>query len=109
MYDEILVVLKKVDENGNLIKIKNDYKKLQELVAGYFEVIFFTEDIAIIVNEDGHYLKLKENIELYANNGYKLPLLGDIIIAGYKEDEFIDLKEEQMEFLKNIGILLENQ
>ena len=59
---ELRVVLKKVGENPETMKIKNTLEAKQELVDGLIEVVRISDDILLIFNEEGKLENLKPKL-----------------------------------------------
>lgn len=81
----------KPNEYPIIQEIENTLKSLQSIVGGFIEP-FGMEDAIAIVNEEGKILGLEPN-RRYGND----ILVGNIIIVGDGEEDFISLTEEQIE------------
>ena len=76
--DKIKVVVKKPgDTHGQIVEIDNRLEELQSIVEGYIEVFPLTEDILIILNEEGKLQDLKPNIFVSNGEGFEL-IVGNI-------------------------------
>lgn len=103
--DKIKVVVKKPgDTHGQIVEIDNRLEELQSIVEGYIEVFPLTEDILIILNEEGKLQDLKPNIFVSNGEGFEL-IVGNIVIVADKGEDFGSLNDEQMDQLFELGIL----
>lgn len=103
--DKIKVVVKKPgDTHGQIVEIDNRLEELQSIVEGYIEVFPLTEDILIILNEEGKLQDLKPNIFVSNGEGFEL-IVGNIVIVAAKGEDFGSLNDEQMDQLYELGIL----
>lgn len=101
---EIKVVIKRVGESPIVSTIRNELSAFQEVVGGYIETFFITEDIVLVLNEEGKLQGLDLNFEIPLINGYKEQIVGNTIIVSHADGEFTSLNDTQIEFLKNIGL-----
>ena len=61
----MITVLKKPNELFELLDIKNDLKTIQNFVGGYIEEVHLENKIIALVDEDGDFKDLKNNIILF--------------------------------------------
>ena len=96
---ELIIVLKKVGENPEVMNIENTLEAKQKLVDGLIEVVSITEDILLICNEEGKLDNLPPN--LLFDYDY---IAGDCFFVGddYKNGDFKSLTDEQIEEVKEI-------
>ena len=59
----------------------------QKAVGGYIETLTLCEDLVLIVNEEGLLQELPYNCKVCGK-----PLVGTIVAAGVKEDEFASIR-----------------
>lgn len=85
------------------IDVPNKLETLQELVGGYIEVVNISEKHCFISNEEGKLLGLPVNRKattllrnLSNTSDY---IVGDVLVAGVNEDEFVDVKVSSEAFL----------
>ena len=103
--DKIKVVVKKPgDTHGQIVEIENRLEKLQSIVEGYIEVFPLTEDILIILNEEGKLQDLEPNI-LVSNGGRFELIVGNVVIVADNGEDFGSLNDEQIDQLYELGIL----
>ena len=103
--DKIKVVVKKPgDTHGQIVEIDNRLEELQSIVEGYIEVFPLTEDILIILNEEGKLQDLKPNIFVSNGEGFEL-IVGNIVIVGCNGEDFTSLNDKQINQLYELGIL----
>lgn len=82
-----------------VMTIKNELETLQKMVGGYIECVNLTDDIVIILNEEGKINNLLPNRALYTSDGEMYDIImGSFIIAGddYETGNFISLHEENI-------------
>lgn len=88
----ILVVIK---EPGKAPYVEpcfqNTLESFQKAVGGYIETITLCEDLVLIVNEEGRLQGMPFNCKVCG-----LPLVGTVITAGVKEDEFASIRAAQV-------------
>ena len=96
---QLRVVLKKVGEEPEIMKIKNTLAAKQELVDGLIEVVIISDDILLICNEEGKLENLQPN--LLFDYDY---IAGDCFFVGddYNNGDFKSLTDEQIEEVKDI-------
>lgn len=75
----------------------SDYKEIQKLVGGFFEVVRLPDGILLIVNEEGRIRNLPLNLTIA-----DYPFYGDVFFCSSIEDEMVGLTDYQMESLLEI-------
>ena len=84
---EIKVIIKRPDEAyGHVEYIANELEDLQKIVGGYIETVSLLSNMVLIVNEEGKLMGLPYNFGTHDDI-----LVGTVIVAGVKEDEFADV------------------
>ena len=99
------VVVKEVGKLGEVREIKNDLEEYQNIVGGFIDRFQLTDDIFIILNDEGKLMGLEPNIGVPCNNGYVETIVGNIIFVGVDDCDFTGLKDEHIDFLTTLGIL----
>ena len=99
------VVYKKAGYAGKLMEIDNELDVYNKLVGGWIETFRLTDDILIVLNEEGKINKLPHNFSIPCHGGYYEHIVGDVVIVSLDESDFAGLKEEHIEFLQEIGLL----
>ena len=84
MEKDIRVIYKKPGQPAELLVIPNELRAFQRMVGGYIEAVRATEDLVLLVNEDGQLTGLEPNI---------CGLVGPIIAVGIDGDEFADVPD----------------
>lgn len=69
-----------------MVCIANTLEALQSLVGGYIETVTIATDLVLIANEEGFLRGLPDNCQLLG-----MRLVGTIVLAGVKGDEFDDV------------------
>lgn len=97
MENLIKVVLKKANQEAQVIEIEQSLKMLQQLVGGYIEMVECpgVDKVDIILNEEGKLLDLPMNIALPE---YEDIAFGDIVFAGvnHQDGDTISLTDGQI-------------
>ena len=83
MSRKLSVIIKRPGERPYKTNISDSLKNLQNTVGGHVEIVRMREDMAFIVNEEGHLLNLPYNFTIYG-----VELYGTAIIIGVKGEEF---------------------
>lgn len=90
MSEMISALLKRPGEIPRHVNVSNSLEALQKNVEGYVECVTLAEDLAVLCNEDGKYLKMPYNCTICGER-----FVGPILMVGMKagEDgvEFADL------------------
>ena len=102
--ETIVVVIKNVGEKGKITSINNDLKSFQDIVKGYIEVYPLRDDILIICNEEGKLQNLELNFSIPCRNNYVEHIVGNVVVVSNQGEEFGSLNDEQISFLKKIGL-----
>lgn len=102
--ETIVAVIKNVGEKGKITSINNDLKSFQDIVKGYIEVYPLRDDILIVCNEEGKLQNLDLNFSIPCRNGYTEHIVGNVVIVSNEGEDFGSLNEEQISFLKKIGL-----
>ena len=93
--NQILVVIK---EPGQAPRVEplfdNTLDAFKEAVGGWIECVTIADDLVIICNEEGKLRGLPFNVEVLG-----ALLVGTIVVAGVKGDEFASLKSKHVPFV----------
>lgn len=95
--DEVKIVMKKVGEEPQVMKIKNTLEEKQKLVGGLIEVIPYPlddEELLVVCNEEGKLLGQKPNAVFDLDY-----IAGDFFVIGddYKNGDFKSVTDKQIE------------
>lgn len=83
---KIRAIIKRPDEKyGHCTNISATLANLQRTVGGNIEVVPFSENAVLIVNEDGKALKLEPNFLMFSG-----AIVGTIVLVGIENGEFTD-------------------
>lgn len=97
---EIRVIVKKPEDiTGKVQIIPNTLEAFQTLVGGYIETVRLG-DFVLIFNEEGRLKRMKPNIQ---PEGFLLPIVGPVVVAGVKEDDFDDCPLRMGEWMKQVS------
>ena len=102
--NELKVLVKKVDEMPEIKTIDSSLESLQKVVGGLIEVVYITDDILLIINEEGKINDSEMNftwvtIEEEENKFYyhfKDFIFGDVFFVGDGGSTFKSLTDEQI-------------
>lgn len=94
--NKIFVWIKRPGETPKHVWISDTLENLQKNVGGYIETVTLSNDLVIICNEDGRFLKLPHNCEVCG-----VDFVGTILFAGISGEEIVDcpLDSQQMKTL----------
>ena len=107
MSNKIVTVVKKANESkGEVLTVKDDLETWQGIVDGYIETFPLTDDIIVILNEEGKLRGLKPNFAIHCFGGGFETIVGDVAFVSYNEEcEFDSLTDEHLKFLAEVGII----
>ena len=108
MNNEIRVVVKNVGEPPRVQIIENELEVIQGIVGGYIETFPLTDDIYIILNEEGKLMGLEPNLVVPCHNNQTEVIVGNVILVSIEESDFAGLSIEHLIQLTNMGFDLEN-
>lgn len=103
---KITVVVKRVGLEGKLVEVENTLKAFQDIVGGYITTFPLMTDTFVVCNEEGLMRGLEPNVDIILNQ-YRETIYGDFAIVRKEGDEFESLSSEQIEILKNSGLIQE--
>lgn len=109
MSNKIVTVVKKANESkGKVLTVKNELETWQGIVDGYIETFPLTDDIIVILNEEGKLRGLKPNFAIHCFGGGFEMIVGDVAFISYdNEGNFASLTDDHIQYLKCIGLLSE--
>lgn len=99
------VVVKEIGKLGEIREIENDLSTFQEIVGGNIETFRMTDDIIIVLNDEGKIEELQPNIGVPCHNNQTEVIVGNIFFVGVDGCDFASLKDEHLDFLRKLGIL----
>lgn len=89
-------VLMDKDDPGEIREIENTLEAFQEIVGGYIETFTFSQDVTLVINEDGRILGLPVNRDFCGHR-----FVGPMVFVGYDDEgEFTDLPEEDLRYFE---------
>lgn len=102
--EQIEVVLVKVNQAPEVMKIEDSLEVLQKIVGGYIETKLFENDMIIICNEEGKLMNLSGNRRVDCDI-----IAGDFIVTACNEEgDLISLTQEQQAFAMAVFARPEN-
>lgn len=98
------IILKKVNQDTQVMEIEHTLENMQHLVGGLIDYFDIENDIAIIFDDEGK-LKGKEPNLIITKGAWTDIIVGDIFFCGVDKEkgEFISLTEEQIEYIMEIA------
>lgn len=75
--------------------IDGELKTMQNIVGGYIQMVYLTDKIALICNEEGKIAGLPSNRTIFEIMDI---IAGTFFICGLNEDDFASLNDEQAEY-----------
>lgn len=99
---EIKILFIKPGEKPEVMEVEDKLESYQKLVGGYIEMVYLTDDVALICNEEGKIMGLKNNRNFNLPH-FKDCVVGNIVIVGVDDDsgEFVSLNAAQIERFTN--------
>ena len=97
-------VVKKVGQIGEVVEVENTLDTWQGIVGGWIQTFPLTSDMLIICNEEGKLKGLEPNVEIVVGQHPEL-IVGDFAIVKHGDDDFEGLSNEQIERLRNCGLI----
>ena len=85
------IIVKKVNQNPEVVDIPNDFYKMQEIVGGYIEAFPITNDILCVCNEEGKLKGLDSNFKFCGDI-----IVGDVFFCSVDREDFGSLNEDQV-------------
>lgn len=82
----------KINEQPRVEEIENDYKAFQNFVGGHIQALTISNDVVMIVNEEGKLMGLAPN---FLCDTIHDVIVGDVIFVGTDGESFTTLTQEQ--------------
>lgn len=97
--EKITVVLVEPQKEARVAEIDNTLESMQTVVGGYIEAVYpFTDEVALVCNEEGKIAGLPLNRALKDSDGKIYDIVaGTFFVAGLTEDNFGSLTDEQID------------
>ena len=90
----------KPGESGEFIEFENKLEEFQRLVGGYIQCIHLTDEIDIILDDEGK-LKGYEPNRVWLYEGKPIDIfVGNILFVRHDGDRFASIKEEDVSVIK---------
>jgi len=96
------IVVKKVGQKPEVKEINGELHEMQDIVGGWIEAVYITEDIICVCNEEG---KLKGFDPNFILN--KDVIVGDVFFCSAGEEDFESLNDEQIDLVMTLLNLFE--
>lgn len=91
----MIVVIKEPHKEAEVVDIENSLNSIQSILNGYFESVSFTQELIMLVNEEGKLLGLEPNIMTVRD-----VLFGTIIVVAFDGvDDFRSLTVKEIDFI----------
>lgn len=101
--NKLKIVIKEVNKQAETVEIEDSIVEFQKIVGGFIEVLHFSDDILMILNEEGKLKGLPLNFIL-ENEIYEEQIVGNVFFASKNGVEIDSLSTKQIEILKDMGI-----
>lgn len=88
------IVVKKVNQNPQVMYINGDLKEMQDIVGGYIEAFHVVNDILCVCNEEGKITGLPVNF-----NFGKDYICGDVFFVAEGDEDFKSLNDMQISII----------
>lgn len=99
------VVYKQAGKAGQIMEIENELEVYNKLVGGYIETFRLTDEILIVLNEEGKIERLPLNFSIPCQGGVFEHIVGDVVFVSIDDADFAGLNDEHILFLQKVGIL----
>ena len=97
-------VVKKVGQIGEVVEVENTLETWNGIVGGWIQTFPLASNMLIICNEEGKLIGLEPNVEIVVGE-YSELIVGDFAIVKQGYDDFESLDDEQIQILKNSGLI----
>lgn len=91
--DKIKVVLQEPGEISRIVEVPNTLRAIQELVGGYIEVHPICNDLLIVMDEEGRFKGLPENVCCVQYG----KIVGAVFVTAAAGEEFRSLTAEEIQ------------
>lgn len=96
----IKILVKRVKEKPEVVKVENALSPLQDLVKGYLETVQLNRDIIMVVNEEGKLLDLENNFHVISQQRILDTVVGNAFFVSSEGAEFTSLSDKQIETIQ---------
>ena len=99
MTDKIKVVLVEPNKKATIAEIDSSLEGMQAAVGGLIQAIYpFEEEVVIVCNEEAKLMQLPANRGICMDGDEEIfdIICGTFFVAGYSEQNFSSLSEEQL-------------
>ena len=100
----IRVVVKKAGEPAELKWIVNELETYNKLVGGWIETFGLTDEILIVLNEEGKINGLEPNLVIPCHGGMTEYIVGDVVFVSIDGADFGGLSDRHLLELESIGL-----
>ena len=104
MNNKIRVIVKRAGKLAEVRWIENKLEVYNKIVGGYIETFGLTDEILIVLNEEGKIMRLEPNLLIPCHGGAREYIVGDVVFVSIDGAEFAGLSDEQISFIESIGI-----
>lgn len=101
------VVVKEVGNFGEIREVEDSLNFYQDIVGGDIETFRLTDDILIVLNENGKWLGLEPNFAIPCHGNQMETIVGNVVFVSLDGCDFAGLKDEHIKFLTEIGVLID--
>ena len=99
--ENVKILVVRPNEEPVVELLSGDYRDIQKVVDGMFQVVYYCEPDLLVCNEEGKLLELEPNRVIYQDGEAIDVLHGTFFIcADDEEGDFKSLSEEAIEFYK---------
>lgn len=105
--ENIRVVVKRAGEPAEIKWIENELKTYNKLVGGWIETYSLTDEILIVLNEEGKINGLEPNLAIPCHGGETEYIVGDIVFVSIDGEDFGSISDKHLLELDRIGLYIE--
>lgn len=102
--EKIRVVVKKARKPAEIKWIENELETYNEIVGGWIETFGLTDEILIVLNEEGKIKGLEPNLVIPCHGGMKEYIVGDVVFVSIGGQDFGGLSDRHLLDLMCIGL-----
>ena len=102
--EKIRVVVKKARKPAEIKWIENELETYNEIVGGWIETFGLTDEILIVLNEEGKIKGLEPNVAIPCHGGMTEYIVGDIVFVSVDGQDFGGLSDRHLLDLLCIGV-----
>ena len=105
--ENIRVVVKKAGAPAEIKWIVNELDTYKDIVGGWIETFGLTDEILIVLNEEGKINGLEPNLLIPCHGGATEYIVGDVVFVSADGEDFGGISDKHLLELMSIGLDIE--